>query len=392
MAATEGALAGVRIVDLTDERGIYGAKLLADLGADVVRPEPPGGDPLRARGPHRDGTADRCSSLWHAFFASNRRFFCVDLTNDKGCKQLQQVVEHADILLLCDGAFGFDAIDLNEAQQQSPKLVVVNTSSFGPDGPWKDYLAPDLVAGAFGGSVATTGDKDTPPLKTFGELNFMLSGAYTAIAALAAVYSASETGAGQLVDVPVNACIASCLEHVFMWVWYHEKLLSADGPVLPRQGSLHWSNAYVVMQAKGGSIMVTPTPDMQAQLMWLVEENLHEDLLDEKYTEPENHREFVAKLMAILRKFVGSRDVEELFFEAQERHSPYGWVLPIETVAGNPQLEARDWWVPYRTGEVETKGPGAPYRFSETPWFMGPYGGPGADSELVLAEIGWEQS
>lgn len=392
MAETAGALTGIRIVDLTDERGIYGAKLLADLGADVVRPEPPGGDPLRARGPHRDGTADGCSSLWHAFFASNRRFFCVDLTNSEGCKQLQQVVEHADILLVCDGAFGYDKIDLKKAQQQSPKLVVVNTSSFGPDGPWKDYLAPDLVAGAFGGSVATTGDKDTPPLKTFGELNFMVSGAYTAVAALSALYSASETGAGQQVDVPVNACIASCLEHVFMWVWYHEKLLSADGPVLPRQGSLHWTSAYDVMQAKGGSIMVTPTPDMQANLMWLVEEDLHEDLLDDKYTEPGHHREFVLRLMATLRKFVGSKDVEELFFEAQDRHSPYGWVLPIERVADNPQLEARDWWVSYRMGEVETKGPGAPYRFSDTPWSLGPYGGSAADSDLVLSEIGWEKN
>jgi|TARA_Y100000310_G_scaffold330109_1_gene401202 crotonobetainyl-CoA:carnitine CoA-transferase CaiB-like acyl-CoA transferase len=389
MAETAGALAGVRVVDLTDERGIYGAKLLADLGADVVRPEPPGGDPLRARGPHRDATPDGCSSLWHAFFASNRRFFSVDLTTEKGCKQLQKIVERADILLVCDRAFGFSEIDFERAQEQSPKLVIVNTSSFGPEGPWKDYLAPDLVAGAFGGSVATTGDKDTPPLKTFGELNFMLSGAYTAIAALSALYSARETGAGQMVDVPVNACIASCLEHVLMWVWYHERMMFATGPVVPRQAGLHWAHTYEVMQAKGGSIMVTPTPDMQAQLMWMVEEDLHEDLLDEKYTEPGNHREFVTRFMGILRKFVGSRDVEELFFEAQERHSPYGWVLPIDKVAENPQLEGRDWWATYKSGETETRGPGAPYRFSATPWSLGPYDAPGTDSELALAEIGW---
>ncbi len=392
MTETSGALVGVRIVDLTDERGIYGAKLLADLGADVVRPEPPGGDPLRLRGPHREGTPDGCSSLWHAFFASNRRFFCVDLTDDERCKQLQNIVEHADILLVCDGAFGFEEIDLERAREKSPKLVVVNTSSFGTEGPWKDYLAPDLVAGAFGGSVGTTGDKDTPPLKTFGELNFMLSGAYTAVAALSALYSARETGAGQVVDVPVNACIASCLEHVLMFVWYNERMMFATGPVVPRQGSLHWARTYVVMQAKGGSIMVTPTPDMMAQLMWLVEEDLHEDLLDDSYMEPGNHRAFVTKLMAILRKFVGMKDVEELFFEAQERHSPYGWVLPIDKVAANPQLEARDWWVPYRVGDVSTKGPGAPYRFSETPWSLGPYDGPGADSAVALAETGWGEN
>ena len=77
-------LSGVRVVDLTDERGIYG-KLLADLGADVVRPEPPEGDPLRQRGPmlqatNKDQQQQASASLWHAFFASNRHFFQVNLT------------------------------------------------------------------------------------------------------------------------------------------------------------------------------------------------------------------------------------------------------------------------------------------------------------------------
>ncbi len=390
MSQTKGALAGVRIVDLTDERGIYGAKMLADLGADVVRPEPPEGDPLRKKGPHREGTPKGCTSLWHAFFASNRRFFSVDLTDAQGRKELQTIVERADILLVCDGAFAFRELDLAQAQQRSANLVVVNTSSFGSDGPWKDFLAPDLVAGALGGSVATTGDHDTQPLKTFGDLNFMVSGAYTALAAMSALYSARETGAGQSVDVPVNACIASCLEHVFMFVWYHERMLSPTGPVMPRRGSLHWASTYDVMPAKGGSIMVTPMPDMMANLMWLVEEDLHGDLLDEKYMEPGNHREFVRKLMAQLRQFVASREVEQLFNEAQERHFPYGWVQGIDEVVHNPQLKARHWWVPYRTGNVATNGPGAPYHFSDTPWSLGDYAGPGADGELVLAEIGWE--
>ena len=92
-------LSGVRVVDLTDERGIYGAKLLADLGAVVVRPEPPEGDPLRLRGPwlqtsNDDQDRSVATSLWHAFFASNRRFFKVDLDTTEGCNQLQQLLLH----------------------------------------------------------------------------------------------------------------------------------------------------------------------------------------------------------------------------------------------------------------------------------------------------------
>ena len=233
-------------------------------------------------------------------------------------------------------------------------------------------MAPDLVAGALGGAVATTGDVDTPPLKTFGELNFVLSGAYAAIAALAGLRHVREGGGGQRVDVSVHECIASCLEHVFMWYWYHERMPKAATAALPRRGSLHWSNAYCVMPAKGGAIMVTPTPNIDNQLVWLVEDEAQEDLLDPAYQEPGNRRAFINRLMEVLRGWVAEQDVEALFFAAQERHAPYGWVLPVDKVAENPQLQARDWWTRYPlAGGDSVRGPGAPYRFSATPWRIG---------------------
>ena len=383
MTSRRGALDGLRVVDLTDERAIYGAKMLADLGAEVVRVEPPGGDPLRCRGPHREDAPTGEGSLWHAYFASSRRCVALDPHTPEGAAQLHRLVNRADIVLACDGAFGVDHACLDDARRRRPELAVVETSSFGPDGPWRNYLAPDLVAGALGGAVATTGDADTPPLKTFGELNFILSGAYTAIAALAVVYRIRETGVGQGVHVPVHECIASCLEHVFMWYWYHERMPNAARPVVERRGSLHWSNAYLVMPAKGGAIMVTPTPSFDNQLVWLIEKDAQEDLLDPKYQEPGNRRAYIRRFMEVLRDWVATRDVEELFYEAQEHHAPYGWVLGIDKVAENPQLAARDWWVDYPSTSASVRGPGAPYRFSETPWHLRPYGGIGADNEAV---------
>ena len=382
--AKESALAAVRVLDLTDERGIYGAKLLADLGADVVRVEPSagaartraareglaprkkealGGDPLRQRGPHHDG-----ASLWHAFFASSRRMVALDLETADGRAKLAALVNDADAVLACAGSFAVEAADLAAAQRKRPQLVVIEASSFGADGPWRDLLAPDLIAGALGGAVATTGDADTPPLKTFGELNFVLSGAYAAIAVLAALYRQRRTGLGDHGTVSVHESIASCLEHVLMWVVYQRHLPNAAGPVLERRGSRHWSNAYEVMAAKGGSIMVTPTPNIDNQLVWLVEQEAQQDLLDPKYQEAPNRGAYIRRFMEVLREWVAARDVEELFFEAQERHSPYGWVLPVDKVAENPQLEARGWWQPYPIGAATVRGPGAPYRFSDTPW------------------------
>ena len=377
-----GALDKVRILDLTDERAIYGAKMLADLGAEVVRPEPPDGDPLRRRGPRLDG-ATPGASLWHAFFASSRRFVTLEPDTQAGRALVGKLVERADVVLASSGAFGVAEARLDEARRQRPELVVVETSSFGPDGPWRDYLAPDLVAGALGGAVATTGDADTPPLKTFGELNFILSGAYAAIAALAALYRVRDSGTGQRVHVSVHECIASCLEHVLLWYWYHDRMPNAASRVLERRGSLHWSNAYVVMPAKRGAIMVTPTPSFDNQLVWLIEKDAQKDLLDPKYQEPEHRRDYIRRFMEVLRNWVATRDVEELFFEAQDHHAPYGWVLPIDKVAENPQLEARDWWVDYPMAQGSVRGPGAPYRFEETPWRLGAYGGSGADTEAV---------
>jgi crotonobetainyl-CoA:carnitine CoA-transferase CaiB-like acyl-CoA transferase len=85
--------------------------------------------------------------------------------------------------------------------------------------------------------------------------------------------------------------------------------------------------------------MVTPTPDLEAQLLWLAQEDAHEDLFDEKYADPDNLIETLRRIMQVLRNWVATRDPDALFFEAQSRHMPYGRVLPIEQVADNPQLK-----------------------------------------------------
>jgi len=389
-------LSGVRVIDLTDERGIYGAKLLADLGADVVRPEPPEGDPLRQRGPLTATDKATEASLWHAFFASNRRFFTLDLGTASGLEQFDQLLLRADIVLTCDNAFAVKEADLAKRSAQRPELIVIDVSSFGSSGPWKDYLAPDLVAGALAGAAATTGDIDTPPLKGFGELNFMVSGAYVAIAALAALAKVRKDGQGQRAEISVHECIASCLEHVLMFYWYAETMQRPEGKVLPRRGALHWSDAYAVMPAQNGSIMVTPTPDFDTQLMWLIEEGVQEDLIDPKYQEPENLRLRVERSMQILRAWAAGKDARELFLQAQERHCPYGWVLPLEAVAENPQLAARDWYRKLTINGQTITAPGAAYHFSNTEGEielpLNPHTAAATNAAAILSDLGWSAS
>ena len=375
-----GPLAGLKVLDLTDEQAIYGAKLLADLGAVMVRPEPPGGDPLRSRGPFYEGI-----SLWHVFFASNRRFVTLDSADETGFEKLWQ---GADIVLTSTGGFGVSD-KLLASLAERPGIVHVDATSFGRTGPWKDFLAPDLVAGALGGLVATTGDVDTPPLKTFGELNFIVSGTYVAVAALAALFSRRQDGRGQRVDVSVHECIASCLEHVFMFYWYADRM-GREERVITRRGSRHWSDAYQVFPTQDGAMMVTPAPDFDNQLAWLIEEDVHEDLLDEKYAEPENLRERILRTMDIMRRWVAGKESEDLFFEAQSRHAPYGWVLPPTKLVENPQLLARNWFQTYDIDGHKVSGPGMPYHFSATPWQLAPYASKGQGLDELLEALDWQ--
>ena len=361
------------IIDLTDDRAIYAGKLLADLGADVSRIEPAAGDPLRRRAPfHTNG-----ASLWHAYFASSRNFLSEEP------ETVAQLAQSADVILDCERLPNPDAL-----LEANPGLVIVDVTSFGRTGPWKDFQAPGLVAEALGGIAATSGDADTPPLKLYGDQYAFVGGAYAAIGALAALDHARRTGQGQIVRLSTHEALGTVLEHVLMWAWYHELVPFADGPVLRRQGSLHWSSAYVVMQAIGGSIMITPTPDFSRQVAWLVEEGRGLELLDERFSDPANVAEMIQLTMQTLRDWVATKEVEPFFHEAQARHHPYGWVMTTPEVAANPQLEARDWWTPYPVGDATVDGPGAPYHFSETPWRIGSAGSP----PLSLRDISPRQS
>ena len=381
------ALKQTRIVDLSDDKSIYGVKLLADMGADVVRPEPTTGDPLRQRGPFAKDTGD---SLWFAFFGSSRRHFKVDESSSASLYELNALLGCADICFLGKENSLAQRVNIEAASARNPKLVVVDVSPFGSSGPWRDFKAPDLIAGALGGSVGVTGDADTPPLKLFGELNFTITGAYAATAAMAALRHARETGEGQLVEVPVHECIASCLEHVFMWYYYHEFFPNARARALERRGSLHWTDFYCVTPTRNGAMMVTPAPNFEAQLAWLIEEDVFQDLLDPKYEEAENRRAYLLRMMDVVRDWVATQDSEELFQNAQSRHAPYGWVQDVEAVANNPQLQARSWWESVKVGEEVVDFPGLPFEFKQTPGAIADPEWLQVESSSVIEQVGWE--
>ena len=137
--------------------------------------------------------------------------------------------------------------------------------------------------------------------------------------------------------------------------------------MLPRRGALHWSDAYSVMPGKNGCIMATPAPNFDNQLMWWIEEDVHEDLIDPKYMEPENLRLRTQRAMDIMSRWVATKDVEALFHEPSLDTRPTAGFCPSKSRGKSPTSGA-GLVCPVSDRRGEVTSPGTPYHFSKTPW------------------------
>ena len=192
-------LEGLRVVDSTDQRGELGPRLLADLGAQVVKIEPPGGAPARRIGPRHED-----HSLFWAVRNLNEDSVTVDLTAPDGEEGLRRLLSEADIWI--DG--GWAGVErLRRSAGELGQLVVVAVSDFGLDGPYRDYLGTDAVMVALSGMLFRAGVADLPPVVPPGQMAYDVAGIVAAWAALAGYWQRERTGRGELIDLSVmEAC------------------------------------------------------------------------------------------------------------------------------------------------------------------------------------------
>ena len=194
-----GALAGLRVVDLTVEIGELAGRLLADLGAEVVRVEPPGGSPSRKLPPCApDGTG-----LWWLYRNSNKHGAVLDLDAVGDRARLHELLAGADVLLDSASPGTRDAQGLGAAALSAryPRLVVASLTWFGLTGPYADYVATDDVVLAMCGWLAAAGLSTRDPLLVPGSLPSDAVGVMGALATLAALWQRRTTGRGQLLDL-----------------------------------------------------------------------------------------------------------------------------------------------------------------------------------------------
>ncbi len=183
------------------------AKLLADLGATVVKIEPPEGDIARRRGPFRDGNADSEASGSYLYLNANKRSLALDLTQPDGRQGLDDFVRRADLLVhdVRPSEMARHGLDYDSFKAINPRLVMVSVTPFGLTGPYRDYVASDLTLYHGGGLGWLCPGKGTPlsrpPIAPFGQHAYAQGALHAAVAGLAACFSAADSGVGEHVDV-----------------------------------------------------------------------------------------------------------------------------------------------------------------------------------------------
>ena len=335
-------LSGLRVVECAGWNGVFAGRLLADAGADVIRLVPPSGDPLDIEAPFFGSGGPSIQAAW---YGAGKRIVPVDLESAHGRDELYALLEAADVLIEDWGA----ASPIPAARLAAMQgLTRVSVTPMGLDGPLAGWRVKDLVANALCGSASVTGNAATPPISGYGNQTHHTVGMYAAVCALAAHRVARATGSHQHVDLSAHEALVSCTEQVLMqWFFPHG---TWGTEIARRQGSLHWSTAYEVYTAADGhGLMVTAALRFADVLLpWLLEEGAAQDLAN-----PEKYPNVVAMIrdlpyvMKVLREWVASGGGEELFFEGQRRHQPFGVVWNIEeALTRSPQIEARSYLAP----------------------------------------------
>lgn len=225
-----GFLTGMRVLDLSDEMAFVTGKILAELGAEVIKVERPGGDASRLIPPFRADEPGIENSLYWRAFNAGKRSIELDLDSEDGAAAFRALAGTANVIIESSdgGALRRAGVDLAVLRSENPQLVDVIVTPFGRTGPYSDYLGSELVSVAMSGVLNNTGDPDLPPVKESLDSGLFHAGVSAALGTLLALYAAERTGEGQDVDVSVQEVAASRMTSAIV-AWSEGVELSREG-------------------------------------------------------------------------------------------------------------------------------------------------------------------
>src|SRR5919199_2856615 len=225
------ALAGIRVLDLTQViSGPYATQILGDLGADVIKVEPPQGDLARTMPPHFVGP----DSVYYVAVNRNKRSLAVDLKRPEGLDLVRRLALASDVVVenFRPGVLDRLGLPLDALRAAHPGLIWCSVSGFGQDGPYRDKPAYDMIVQALSGGMSLTGEPGGPAVRSGLPIGDIAAGLYAVVAILAALRRRDRTGRGDVIDIAMLDCQAAMLT-------YQAAYYLHSGRVPGRQGSGH---------------------------------------------------------------------------------------------------------------------------------------------------------
>ncbi len=371
-------LEGILVVDVTTDKAEMAGRVLADLGAEVIKVEPPGGTPARHMGPFAN---DDGRSLYWAVTGMGKRSVVLDFEHsDADRETLLALIATADILVesFAPGHMAGFGLGYDDLTERFPALIYASVSPYGQDGPWADRPATDLTVEAAGGLLGLQGDGDRPPLPVGYPQASFHGGVQAAADAIVALYERDRSGLGQHLDVSTQAAMVWTLMNASGFPpnagsdppntgearasaaanAASRIMPSVDGYVVfgvqPRGLGLQHTKRFLQWMQEEGELDDWPEPDLEK---WANESQAATIVDLQEATEAMRP---VAERVA---KFIKTRKKAELFAQAVKRDIMLAPLYTLEEVANDQQLAARDFWV-----DIDgTRYPGPFAKFSRTP-------------------------
>jgi benzylsuccinate CoA-transferase BbsE subunit len=368
-AVSDAALHGRRVLELADEKGVYCGKLLADLGADVIKVEAPGGDATRDVPPFLGDRPGRDRSLFFLYMNTSKRGVTLDLARPEGREIFARLAATADVVLETFPPGRLESLGLGYAHLKaaSPCLVLTSITGFGQTGPHRAYRSSDLVAAALGGAMYVTGEADDPPVRLSGYQACVTASTCAAAATLIALWHAAASGEGQQVDISLEEATVSATHICGIGKWLD------DGIVPRRSGtSLFASVPSGTYRCRDGLVylMVNRPLHWQALARWIHEVTGNDAVLDPLFEGPSSSRQAYRDILdGYVEELTARFTVGEVYHEGQRRHLAFTPVNDAAAVARDPHLAVRGYFVEaaHRDG-TRLRYPGPPYRLAGTPW------------------------
>jgi CoA:oxalate CoA-transferase len=361
-----GALTGYRVLDLTDVKGAYCTKLLADLGAEVIKVEGPDGDPSRRLPPFAGDIPDLERSLPFLFRNANKLGITLNLDTESGKRIFRQLVKAADVLVesFAPGFMASLGLGYEALFEIHPGLIMASITEFGQSGPYRDWKGSPIVDLALSTDLIEAGFPDKPPCSLPAMPAYDATSVMAAMSIVLALFERGGSGNGHYIDVSVheNARLA-----LYPWmVTLHSYNRTPDGPPPAPEGRVG-PIVYPVYPCKDGYVrVVVLTPWQWDALVKVVGEP--EALRQLEWREFLHRVIHAAELYDIMVEFTKNYTMMELFEAGHKGGVPIAPVLGLSDFVDSPQTRAREFFVDMEHPVVgKFQYPGPPYKWTETP-------------------------